>query len=62
MTKERPRLAETLAGDSRKAAYFYERFGITEEIFPHGVPIDGGRDKEYPAGQARPSLGADFVE
>ena len=33
-----PGLAETLARDSRKAARFYSRFGITEAMFRHGVP------------------------
>ena len=38
-----PRLAETLAGDWRKAARFYARFGVTEAQFGHGVPDDGIR-------------------
>ena len=33
-----PGLAETLAGDWRKAAGFYSRFGVTEAIFRNGVP------------------------
>ena len=32
-----PRLVETLASDWREAAMFYARFGITEEMFRHGV-------------------------
>ena len=33
-----PRLSETLAGDWRKAAAFYARFGVTETMFRLGVP------------------------
>ena len=33
-----PGLAETLAGDWRKAAAFYARFGVTETMFRLGVP------------------------
>ena len=32
-----PGLAETLAGDWRKAASFYARFGVTEATFRRGV-------------------------
>jgi hypothetical protein len=35
-----PGLAETLARDWRKAAWFYARFGINETMFRHGVPAD----------------------
>jgi hypothetical protein len=34
-----PGLAETLAGDWRKAARFYARNGITEEMLRRGVPL-----------------------
>ena len=37
-----PELAESLAYDWRKAAWFYARFGITEEMFLHGVPAPSG--------------------
>lgn len=35
-------LEETLAGDWRKAAWFYTRFGITEAHFRQGVPSSPG--------------------
>ena len=34
-------LAETLAGDWKKAARFYERFGVTETQFRHEIPEEG---------------------
>ena len=33
-----PRLAEILVTDWRKAARFYARFGVTEELLRYGVP------------------------
>ena len=33
-------MAETLARDWRKAAWFYARFGITEARFRTGIPAD----------------------
>ncbi len=35
-----PGMAETLARDWRKAAWFYARFGITEARFRTGIPAD----------------------
>jgi hypothetical protein len=35
----------TLSRDWRKAARFYARFGITQAMFRHGVPL-GPADKE----------------
>jgi hypothetical protein len=32
-------MAETLARDWRKAAWFYERYEITEGMFRHGVAM-----------------------
>ncbi len=39
-----PGLADTFARDWQKAARFYARFGITEEMFRCGVP-----SFEYPS-------------
>jgi hypothetical protein len=33
-------LTETLARDWRKATRFYARFGITELLLQHGVPVE----------------------
>jgi len=38
-------MAETLARDWRKAAWFYARFGITEGQFRNGVPPDSIEDE-----------------
>lgn len=40
-----PGLAEILAGDWRKAARFYARFGTSEHSYRYGVP-EGGPAKE----------------
>ncbi|HTS33532.1 MAG TPA: hypothetical protein VMI55_06305 [Thermoplasmata archaeon] len=37
----RPGVAEALARDWRKAAWFYARFEITEAMRRHGVPTEG---------------------
>jgi hypothetical protein len=37
-----PGMAETLARDWRKAAWFYARYGITEGQFRHRVPVADG--------------------
>ena len=36
-----PGLSEALASDWRRAAHFYARFGVTEELVRHGVPAEG---------------------
>ena len=43
-----PGLSETLAGDRRKAARFYARFGVTEAQFRHGelAADDAGATQE----------------
>ena len=35
-----PGLVEALVSDWRKAAKFYSRFGVTEEMFRHGVSAE----------------------
>ncbi|MGA8664799.1 MAG: hypothetical protein WB809_07030 [Thermoplasmata archaeon] len=41
-----PGMAEVLASDWRKAAWFYARFGITEEEFRSGARLDGGEEAD----------------
>jgi len=43
-----PGLAEALAGDWRKAARFYARLGINEELMLRGVTAEAaGRDSRF---------------
>jgi hypothetical protein len=37
---------ELLARDWRRAAWFYTRFGITEELVRHGVPAVSSEGKD----------------
>ena len=39
-----PRIATALMGDPDRAARSYARFGITREMFRHGVPSEGRVD------------------
>jgi hypothetical protein len=39
-------LDDILASDGRRAAMFYARFGVTEEIVRHGVPNAAGESED----------------
>jgi hypothetical protein len=53
MVSNTPVLAETPSRDWRKAAGFYARFEITQQMFRHGTP-DSRATPEFETGERKP--------
>lgn len=49
-----PGLDHILARDWRRAARFYARFGVTEELVRHGVPAGDSEGKDLAEGARSP--------